>query len=521
MKIQRKGLLLLLLAAGVMAGCGKSDKPQFTTGKNSYSVINTEEAVGEESVRQKVSGSLYMITEIDTQMELITFQKIQNGKFVEHEYTGGTCFYNKYGDMMPVSSLEAGQVVMFEANKETDALTKVQISSEAWEKDDVENYKLDMDRNMLTIGDSNYQITDNTQFFSDDGEIIASDIKSGDKIRVNGIDKKVLAVTIVTGHGELTLTNTDTFEGGFIGLYGDKRYYYEISDYMAIEIPEGDYVVTFTNKGYGGSTDVTIERGETVSLNLEALKSEEPQSCLITFTATVPETRIFIDGEVVDITQPVEVLYGTHSLQAAATGYTAWNKQLVVNSSSANIIVDLTNGEEEEEETEEEVKEDTQEDNEIDSNETENNGIYNGGTGTYNSGSGTYAGQTAGSSAGSLSGSNAGSMAGSTNSNSTTNKNNSSSTTTSSGTTTNSSNSSTTTNSSNSSTTNSSNSSGNTTNETTNSSTTTDTATSDNNSMSNRYNTTVDTNNTTNQATNAYLDTLSGIIDTLSGSNAN
>ena len=516
MKIQRKGLLLLLLAAGVMAGCGKSDKPQFTTGKNSYSIINTEEAVGEESARQKVSGSLYMIAEIDTQMELITFQKIQNGKFVEHEYTGGTCFYNKYGDMMPVSSLEAGQVVMFEANKETDALTKVQISSEAWEKDDVENYKLDMDRNMLTIGDSNYQITDNTQFFSDDGEIIASDIKSGDKIRVNGIDKKVLAVTIVTGHGELTLTNTDTFEGGFIGLYGDKRYYYEISDYMAIEIPEGDYVVTFTNKGYGGSTDVTIERGETVSLNLEALKSEEPQSCLITFTATVPETRIFIDGEVVDITQPVEVLYGTHSLQAAATGYTAWNKQLIVNSSSANIIIDLTNGKEEEEETEEEIEEGTEEieeDTETDLDETDDNGTYNGGTGVYNSGSGTYAGKTAGSSAGSMAGSSAGSLAGSTSNNTSTNTN-------THNTTTNTNNSSTTTTNSNS-TTNNSNNSGNTTNETNNTNTTTTNTSSDNNSMSNRYNTTVDKNDTTNQATNAYLDTLSGIVDTLSGGKTN
>ena len=59
--------------------------------------------------------------------------------------------------------------------------------------------------------------------------------------------------------------------------------------------------VTFTNNGYGGSTDVTIERGETVSLNLESLKSEEPQSCLIAFTATVPDTKVFVDGKEVDI----------------------------------------------------------------------------------------------------------------------------------------------------------------------------------------------------------------------------
>lgn len=503
MKIQRKGLLLLFLMAGIMAGCGKSEKPQFTTGKNTYSISDTEETAAKESVKQNVSGSLYVISDIDTQMEMITFQKAVNGKYVEHEYTGGTCFYNKYGDMMPISGLEAGQVVMFETNKTTDALTKVQISADAWEKDDVESYTLDMDKNMLTMGGSNYEITDNTQFFSDDGEIMGSDIEAGDKIRVNGLDKKVLAVTVTTGHGELTLTNTDTFDGGFVGIYGKKRYYYEISDYMTIEIPEGDYTVTFTNNGYGGSTDITIERGDSVSLDLESLKSEEPQSCLISFTATVPDTMVLIDGEEVDITQPVEIIYGTHSLQAAATGYNAWNKQLVVNSSSANIIIDLSKGKKDEEDTEEEIEESTESSSETDYGES---GVYK--SGTY---AGNSAGNSAGSMAGSMAGSNAGSMTNGTHTTSSSGTGTSGSTTTNSSTntSTNTNNSNTTTTNNNSNTNNAGNS-GNTTNGTA----------SDNNSMSNRYNTTVDK-NTTNQATDAYLDTLSGIIDTLSGGKTN
>ena len=503
MKIQRKGLLLLFLMAGIMAGCGKSEKPQFTTGKNTYSISDTEETAAKESVKQNVSGSLYVISDIDTQMEMITFQKAVNGKYVEHEYTGGTCFYNKYGDMMPISGLEAGQVVMFETNKTTDALTKVQISADAWAKDDVESYTLDMDKNMLTMGGSNYEITDNTQFFSDDGEIMGSDIEAGDKIRVNGLDKKVLAVTVTTGHGELTLTNTDTFDGGFVGIYGKKRYYYEISDYMTIEIPEGDYTVTFTNNGYGGSTDITIERGDSVSLDLESLKSEEPQSCLISFTATVPDTMVLIDGEEVDITQPVEIIYGTHSLQAAATGYNAWNKQLVVNSSSANIIIDLSKGKKDEEDTEEEIEESTESSSETDYGES---GVYK--SGTY---AGNSAGNSAGSMAGSMAGSNAGSMTNGTHTTSSSGTGTSGSTTTNSSTntSTNTNNSNTTTTNNNSNTNNAGNS-GNTTNGTA----------SDNNSMSNRYNTTVDK-NTTNQATDAYLDTLSGIIDTLSGGKTN
>ena len=45
--------------------------------------------------------------------------------------------------------------------------------------------------------------------------------------------------------------------------------------------------------------------------------------------------------------------YGTHALQAAATGYSAWSRQLVVNSQTATIIIDVTTGDKTSEESSE------------------------------------------------------------------------------------------------------------------------------------------------------------------------
>ena len=81
---------------------------------------------------------------------------------------------------------------------------------------------------------------------------------------------------------------------------------------------------------------------ETVTADLDMIKGEGPKSCELSFTVTVPDTTVLLDGQPVDLSMPVTVTYGTHSLQAAATGYSAWSRQLVVNSETANIIIDLT-----------------------------------------------------------------------------------------------------------------------------------------------------------------------------------
>ena len=79
-----------------------------------------------------------------------------------------------------------------------------------------------------------------------------------------------------------------------------------------------------------------------MTADLDMIKGEGPKSCELSFTVTVPDTTVLLDGQPVDLSMPVTVTYGTHSLQAAATGYSAWSRQLVVNSETANIIIDLT-----------------------------------------------------------------------------------------------------------------------------------------------------------------------------------
>lgn len=461
MKIQRKNLFLLFLAVCLfLAGCGKSDSPEFTTGKNAYSVVSTEETEPEDDIAVSTTAGLYVVIDIDTQWEVLTFMKVDNGKVVEHAYTGGTQFYNKYGDIMSIARLELGQVVTFQTSAKTDALTELHISDQAWEKDNVGKHTFNLDNYVASIGASNYAFDADTKFFSDEGLVTLNDIKAEDELRICGIDKKILSVVIVTGHGGISLTNTDIFDGGYVSLSGSKKYYYQIAGDMDISVPEGTYQLAVANNGYGGSIEIVVKRNEEIKVDLETLKGEGPKSCLISFTATIAEAQVFLDGQEIDITQPVAVPYGTHSLLAAADGCSAWSRQLVVNSESANIVIDI-------------VKEAAEEDEEEET------------TGSESSVNGEIADTATTSASG--------------NANTTT------------GTTTNG-----TTNTAGSSTTGSSTTGSSTTgNSTTGNSTTTGTNSEDDDPLSGKYSSS--TSNSTDEATKAYLDTLSGIIDTLTG----
>ena len=110
---------------------------------------------------------------------------------------------------------------------------------------------------------------------------------------------------------------------------------------MQVEVPEGKYLVTVANDGYGGSREVEIKRDQTVSLNLDELKGEGPKMCRITFKVGVEGAVLWIDGKKADYTKPVDVRYGIHTIAVEAEGFDTIEERLVVNSAESEIEIAL------------------------------------------------------------------------------------------------------------------------------------------------------------------------------------
>ena len=124
-------------------------------------------------------------------------------------------------------------------------------------------------------------------------------------------------------------------------------------------MPEGNYQVNISNKGGGGIKSVTINRNQETTLDIGDLEIPEPQYGMVLFSLSPSSAELYIDGEKVDPSGPVDLIYGIHQLIARAEGYQSVTQYIRVAQESAGINVVLEHNESEEEEESKESPEDT------------------------------------------------------------------------------------------------------------------------------------------------------------------
>lgn len=338
MKQSGKHWLLALVIFAVfvaLSGCGrKDDGPVSMKGYASGVEAATEEET------QAEESSLYTVSGVDTTLSTMTFLNIDTGRYEQYSYTDGTIFKDRHGSLISAASMVPGKVVTLTLRDKDLILEKVEQSADAWEMDDIGKFSYNEEDKIFTIGDTKYSYDEELQVFSGDAAIELSAVTGQDTLRIQGIDRKVLSVSVTTGHGVIQLVNTQALEGGWLSL--NHKNYYKITENMQLEVPEGTYELTVAGNGYGGSTEVAVTRNEQTSVDVDSIKGEDPKYCTLTFAVDVAGALMYIDGSQVDYTQPLQLQYGIHSIQITADGYDTWSKRLYVNSPEAQIEIALS-----------------------------------------------------------------------------------------------------------------------------------------------------------------------------------
>lgn len=338
MKQSGKHWLLALVIFTVfvaLSGCGKKDDgPVSMKGYASGVEAATEEET------QAEESSLYTVSGVDTTLSTMTFLNIDTGRYEQYSYTDGTIFKDRHGSLISAASMVPGKVVTLTLRDKDLILEKVEQSADAWEMDDIGKFSYNEEDKIFTIGDTKYSYDEELQVFSGDAGIELSAVTGQDTLRIQGIDRKVLSVSVTTGHGVIQLVNTQALEGGWLSL--NHKNYYKITENMQLEVPEGTYELTVAGNGYGGSTEVAVTRNEQISVDVDSIKGEDPKYCTLTFAVDVAGALMYIDGSQVDYTQPLQLQYGIHSIQITADGYDTWSKRLYVNSPEAQIEIALS-----------------------------------------------------------------------------------------------------------------------------------------------------------------------------------
>ena len=339
----KKKLIILSLVSIIsilipLSLCACSFDGAAVSGRASSS---SKKSSSEPSPDDYFGGSLYLIYDVNTAEESITLKDLSTGRLTRYIWTVLTKFRNRYGGNALVTDFYPGRVVELSAvtTESGRILKELTLTDRAFELDDVTNYKIDAQRNVFSTMGSNYRITPDTVVLNGEAAVDLSTITENDTLKVIGTGHDIISILITTGHGNLMFTNTADFADSLMQI-GSRIFVMVSPEAMTVEVPEGHYAVTVANKGYGGTKEVDVARGDTVIVDLLELKGEGPKTCDLLFRVDVEGAKVYLDNNPVTLNEPMKVPYGVHSLKIKADGYDAWNRTLYVNSKSAEITLD-------------------------------------------------------------------------------------------------------------------------------------------------------------------------------------
>ena len=410
--MNKKIIAISVLLAGMLL-CSACSMPRSSrlSAKRSSNSVSAANAVNKKQEEEqstadipKKDPTVYVIVKNDLQNYQLTLRDLSGASQICYEYTDGTDFFDKYGSDTPISEFSEGRLVVV-SRRSNDILGTVSFTDETWSYENIINYSIDEIKNRMDIADTGYQLHENVQVFSDGVQTTLSAVGENDILNVYGIDRTICSIVVATGHGTLSLTNTELFEGGWVNL--GTKVYAKITGNMTMELPEGVYDFSVANDGYGDSGEVLIRRDKVTTIDLNDYKGEGPKFCKLTFDVGVDGAILTINGKKINHTKPQELRYGVYTLGVFADGYDAWTKQLVVNSPKAKIEILLSEGDGTQEEAgvQGSAKTETKKDDEG-SQKTDKSTSKSSGNNQSSSSSGTrLAGAKAGSRAGSHTGS--------------------------------------------------------------------------------------------------------------------
>lgn len=349
---KKKGILAVIwfLSALLLAGCSLKNTGSSTAESQTPADKDTGFVLAGPGSYD--SADTAVIVKIDSEAKTITFLNLQVSRNYTLQYDGTTVFSDKYGQPMSLDQLREGDIVDVTFLKSKKRLASLTLSESGWTNAAVSRYSINAASHDVTIGDDIYKITKDTKIFSDGEEIEIIDLNNADILTFNGIDSTVYSIVVEKGHGYLRLSGDENFIGGWIEV--GQNIIHQITEDMLLTVPEGSYQVLISVTGGGGSKNVIINRNEEITLDISDLEIAKPQYGQVIFAMNPSSARLYVDGNLVDVSGAVTLEYGIHQLIAMADGYSTSTSYLKVAEESAGIEITLDLEDAEDEEDEEE-----------------------------------------------------------------------------------------------------------------------------------------------------------------------
>lgn len=282
---------------------------------------------------------LGVVTEIDETAREITLYDIDRKESLAYPYSGGTDIVDKYDQTIAISQLPLGTMVEALHPRNGTKLTKLKISTKAWEYVGVNNLSIDRSSRVMKIGSSKYKYTDDLMILNGTDFVTVYDLATMDELTVRGYEEMIWSITVTRGHGTVKLEDYEGFLGDFITIGYEAIQ--QIARDMIIMVREGNFNLTVENKRYTATKNITVYRNQETVVTLGDLGPNAAKQGLVTFTISPFGADLFVDGKLTTYAGALELNYGKHDIVVSLEGYVTYEGILTVDTAGKNLRIDL------------------------------------------------------------------------------------------------------------------------------------------------------------------------------------
>ena len=279
-----------------------------------------------------------IVVKKDTENRTISLRNLETGKQYTLSYDGTSILTDQNEQVLSMDQINLGDLVDVTFLKAAKTLTSLQESPTAFRYQNQTDFEVSESGRAIKINGTAYKLAGDLAVVADGTIGTLMDINECDTLAIKGYDNVVHSIVIEKGHGYLRLENDEAFIGGWIEVGSYKIV--PITENMLLTVPEGNYDVSVSCGGSGGTKNVTIYRDAEQTMDVGDLVSEVKEGKVF-FDITPASASVYIDGEKTDISEAVTLTYGIHQLIIRAEGYETLSKYVRVGQEMATLVMEL------------------------------------------------------------------------------------------------------------------------------------------------------------------------------------
>ena len=326
-------IISICLLACMLMGCSANNK-------SGINVLQTGEDNDTVTPEVPATEDVGVVLSVDAENKIISLQSVTTGEKLILNYTGGCDIRDKYDEILSITQVEPGQIVDFTYVSSKKKMYSMTISSLGWEYKEVRNLRVDEPENIMSIAEDKYKYSNMLVILSEGEKVALMDINPADTLILRGIGKQVCSIVIDRGHGYVKLLNADYFMDGWVEV--GQEAVKPVSKDMMLVVPEGNYTLSISKNGIGGSKSITVNRNEETMVDVGDLKGEELPLGSVKFNITPKEAVLTIDGKEMAHNELITLQYGSHKIKVTAEGYETYSGTLKVKQTLKELEISLT-----------------------------------------------------------------------------------------------------------------------------------------------------------------------------------